>query len=142
MSTLVQWIHLAAAVVGIGGIGFIHMILIPSARHLEQAQQDLLFKYVSRRVQWMVWSVVLLLLGSGLYNIYAYYWGRSWGPHWAWLTIKILLSLCVFFISLGLNLPFAAFDWLRERRGMWLSIAFGLAMIVIFISAYLRRGVS
>ena len=135
-----QWIHLAAAVVGIGAIGFIHMVLIPSARALEPEQRDLLFKQVARKYHYVVWSTVLLLLASGLYNIHAHAWDRPGGVYWLWLAVKIVLALCVFFLAIGFTLPFAAFDWLRERRAMWLSIAFGLAMVVIFISAYLRRG--
>ena len=140
MSILMQWIHLVAAVVGIGGLGFIHMILIPASRDLEPGQRDLLFKRVSRKFQYVIWSVVLLLITSGLYNIHAHAWERPWGVYWKWLIVKIALALCVFFISLGLNLPLAVFDWLRAKRQMWLSIAFTLAMIVILISAYLRRG--
>ena len=140
MSILMQWIHLVAAVVGIGGLGFIHMILIPASRDLEPGQRDLLFKRVSRKFQYVIWSVVLLLITSGLYNIHAHAWERPWGVYWKWLIVKIVLALCVFFISLGLNLPLAVFDWLRAKRPMWLSIAFTLAMIVILISAYLRRG--
>ena len=140
MSILMQWIHLVAAVVGIGGLGFIHMILIPASRDLEPGQRDLLFKRVSRKFQYVIWSVVLLLITSGLYNIHAHAWERPWGVYWKWLIVKIVLALCVFFISLGLNFPLAVFDWLREKRQMWLSISFTLAMIVILISAYLRRG--
>ena len=140
MSVLMQWIHLVAAVVGIGGLGFIHMILIPASRDLEPEQRDLLFKRVSRKFQYVIWSVVLMLITSGLYSIHAHAWERPWGVYWKWLIVKIVLALCVFFISLGLNLPLAVFDWLRQKRQMWLSIAFTLAMIVILISAYLRRG--
>ena len=140
MSTLIQWVHLVAAVVGIGAIGFIHMILIPSARVLDQEQQDLLLKQVARRVRWVVWIVFLLLMTSGIYNISEHVWDRPGGLYWTWLMIKIVLAFGVFFITIGLNTPFAIFDWLRERRRMALSIAFGLAMIVILISAHLRRG--
>lgn len=140
MSVLMQWVHLVAAVVGIGGLGFIHMILIPASRDLEPEQRALLFKRVSRKFQYVIWSVVLMLITSGLYNIHAHAWERPWGVYWKWLIVKIVLAGGVFFISLGLNLPLAIFDWLREKRQMWLSIAFSLAMIVILISAYLRRG--
>ena len=140
MSTLMQGIHLVAAVVGIGAIGFIHMILIPSARALEPEQRDLLFKRVAGKYHYIVWSTVLMLLASGLYNIHAHAWNHPGGVYWFWLTVKMVLALGVFFLAIGLTLPFAAFDWLRERRAMWLSITFALAMIVIFISAYLRRG--
>lgn len=140
MSVLMQWIHLVAAVVGIGGLGFIHMILIPASRDLEPAQRDLLFKRVSRKYQYVVWSVVLMLIGSGLYNIHAHAWERPWGDYWKWLIVKIFLAFVVFFFSLGLNIPLSIFDWLRQKRQMWLSITFTVALVVILISAYLRRG--
>ena len=140
MSVLMQWIHLVAAVVGIGGLGFIHMILIPASRDLEPGQRDLLLKRVSRKYQYVVWSVVLMLIASGLYNIHAHAWERPWGTYWKWLIVKISLAFIVFFFSLGLNLPLAIFDWLRQKRQMWLSITFSVALVVIFISAYLRRG--
>ena len=82
MSVLMQWIHLVAAVVGIGGLGFIHMILIPASRDLEPEQRDLLFKRVSRKFQYVIWSVVLLLITSGLYSIHAHAWERPWGVYW------------------------------------------------------------
>jgi hypothetical protein len=52
--------------------------------------------------------------------------------------VKIILALFVFAISLLLTLPLKIFDRFRARRQMWLSIAFGLALAVILISAYLR----
>lgn len=140
MSVLMQWIHLVAAVVGIGGLGFIHMILIPASRDLEPSQRDLLLKRVSRKYQYVVWGVVLMLITSGLYNIHAHAWERPWGIYWKWLIVKIFLAFVVFFFSLGLNIPLSIFDWLRQKRQMWLSITFSVALVVILISAYLRRG--
>jgi hypothetical protein len=79
------------------------------------------------------------LLVSGLYSVREYYWEVAWGKSWALLTVKIVLALFVFVIALGLTLPFRLFDWVRARRQIWLSVAVGLAVAVIFISAYLRR---
>lgn len=139
MPTFVQWIHLAAAVIGIGGIGFLLVILLPSVRILNPEQRDLLLKAVLRRFRWASWAVIVLLLGSGLYNV-GHVWAVPWGTYWQFLTVKIILALLVFSISLCLTLPFKVFNWFRARRPMWLSVAFVLAMIVILISAYLRRG--
>lgn len=139
MSTFMQWIHLAAAVVGVGGIGFLVFLLIPSTRVLLPEHQDALMKKVLRRFRLVSWSVIVLLIVSGLYNLRAYYWELAWGRAWLLLTMKILLALLVFGVSLSLTLPFPLLAKLRKRREQLLVTAFALAMVVILISAYLRR---
>jgi len=138
MSVLVQWIHVTAAVIGVGGLGFLLLILFPSARILSPEQHDLLLKAVMARFRWVASAVIVLLLTSGLYRIRLRYWEAPWASTWKWLTVKIVLALFVFAISLLLTLPLKIFDRFRARRQMWLSIAFGLALAVILISAYLR----
>jgi hypothetical protein len=91
------------------------------------------------RFRWVSWSVIFLLLVSGLYSIRQYYWEMAWGKSWALLTVKIVLALFVFVVVLALTLPLKLFDRVRARRQIWLSIAVGLAVAIIFISAYLRR---
>ena len=139
MSTLVQWIHVTAAVIGVGGMAFLLFILIPSLGALDPEPRVLLAKRVMNRFRWVSWSVIFLLLVSGLYSIRQYYWELAWGKSWAFLTVKIVLACIVFVIALGLTLPFKLFDWVRARRQAWLAIAVGLAVAIIFISAYLRR---
>jgi uncharacterized membrane protein len=139
MPTLVQGIHVTAAVFGVGGMAFLLFILMPSLRAFPPERRDLLAKQIMDRFRWIIWSAIILLLLSGLYSIRQYYWEVAWGKSWALLTAKIVLSLFVFVIALALTLPFKLFDWVRARRRMWLSIAVGLAVAVIFIAAYLRR---
>jgi uncharacterized membrane protein len=38
MATLLQWIHVGAAVVGVGGMGFLVLVLIPSGAVLQPDQ--------------------------------------------------------------------------------------------------------
>jgi uncharacterized membrane protein len=140
MATLVQWIHVTSAVIGVGGMAFLLFILMPSLGALDPEQRGLLAKRVMDRFRWVSWSVIFLLLVSGLYSIRQYYWEMAWGKSWAFLTVKIVLAFSVFVIVLVLTLPFKLFDRVRARRQIWLSIAFGLAIAIIFISAYLRRG--
>jgi uncharacterized membrane protein len=139
MPTVMQGIHLYAAVVGVGGIAFLLFLLIPSARWLAPEQREALMKRILERFRWVSWSVILVLIGSGLYNVRAYYWELAWGRAWLLLTIKIILALLVFAVSLALTLPLPFFARFRERRERWLAAALALATIVILISAYLRR---
>ena len=138
MTALVQWVHLVSAVVGVGGIAFVLVVLLPSLRVLGNDQRALLLKTVMGRFRWASWAAILLLLGSGLYNLRLRSWEAPWGPYWKFLTVKIFLALCVFIISLLLTLPFPALDRVRAKRQLWLSIALGIAALVILISAYLR----
>jgi uncharacterized membrane protein len=135
-----QWIHVTAAVIGVGGMAFLLFILMPSLGVLRPEHREVLAKQVMDRFRWITWSVIFLLLVSGLYGIRQYYWEVAWGKSWVFLTVKIVLALLVFVAALALTLPFKLFDRVRARRQIWLSIAFSLAVAVILISAYLRRG--
>jgi uncharacterized membrane protein len=139
MSTFLQWVHVTAAVIGVGGMAFLLLILMPSLGALPAEQRDLLAKQVMKRFRWMIWSAILVLLLSGLYTVRLHYWDVAWGRAWALLTVKIVLALFVFVIVLALTLPFKLFERVRARRRLWLSIAVGLAVVVILIAAYLRR---
>ena len=140
MPTLMQWIHLMAAVVGLGGMGFLLLILIPSLGVLSAEQREALSKAVAGRFRWVSWSAVTLLLLSGIYNTRYYYREVPWGPAWKFLTLKILLALALFAIVLALTIPFRLFEPMRARRRIWLLGAFILGVAVVLISAYLRRG--
>jgi uncharacterized membrane protein len=138
MTALIQGIHLLAAVVGVGGMAFVLFILLPSARVLGEEHRPLLLKSVLNRFRWASWGAILLLLASGLYNIHLRAWEAPWGSYWKLLTLKIVLAFCVFTISLLLTLPIPALESFRAQRRKWLSIALGIAVAVILISAYLR----
>ncbi|HKT11351.1 MAG TPA: hypothetical protein VJW77_05945 [Terriglobia bacterium] len=139
MSTFMQWVHLSAAVICVGGMAFMLLALFPAAVRLEQEQRDSLLNGVLGRFRWVSWSMILLLVGSGLYNV-KLVWLVPWGPYWRFLAIKIALALAVFLIILCLTIPLRVFDGFRRRLKQWVYAAFWLALIVILISAYLRRG--
>jgi uncharacterized membrane protein len=138
MQTFVQWVHVAAAVIGVGGIGFLAFVLLPSAGILNADQRDLLMRVVQRRFRWVTWSVIVLLIVSGLYNA-GLSWDVPWGTYWKFLTLKIFLAFVVFAIALCVTLPLKALERFRAKRHTWLFVAFGIAMLVILISAFLRR---
>jgi len=139
MSTFLQWVHVTAAVLGVGGMAFLLIVLIPGIRDLQPEQRERLSKQVTGRFRWVLWSSMAIMLLSGLYNIREYYWEVAWGKSWELLTVKIVLAGIVFAIALAVTLPFRLFNWARARRQIWLAIAVGISIVVIFISAYLRR---
>lgn len=140
MTTFVQWVHVSAVVIGVGGIAFLLLVLLPSLKSLNPDQHDLLLKSVTGRFRWFVWSIILLILASGVFMVRQFYWEVAWGRSWKFLTAKIVLAFVLFGISFCLTIPLGIFDRFRKRRQLWLSISFTLAMIIILISAYLRRG--
>jgi len=140
MSTLVQGIHVTAAAICVGGLAFLLFVLTPSLGNPQPEQRDLWAKQVIDRFRWVLWTAIIVLLVSGLYGIREYYWEVAWGKSWELLTVKIVLAFVVFFIALALTLPLKIFNWVRAHRQVWLAIAVGLAVTVIFIAAYLRRG--
>ncbi len=139
MATLAQWIHVSAAVIGVGGIAFYLFVLRPSLETLEDEPRALLTGTAHKRFCWIIWSAILLLTASGIYNVHLV-WYVAWGRYWEFLALKIGLALIVFAIAFCLTVPLGIFERFRSRRDLWLSIAFGLAIAVILISAYLRRG--
>ena len=139
MPTFVQGIHVAAVVIGVGGLAFLLFVLTPSLGDLRPEQRALLAQQVIGRFRWVIWSAIVVLLASGLYSIREYYWEMAWGKSWELLTVKIIVACIVFVIGLALTLPVKLFDWVRARRQVWLAIAVSLSVVIIFISAYLRR---
>jgi uncharacterized membrane protein len=139
MATLVQWVHVTAAVIGVGGLAFLLFVFMPSLGALPPEHRDLLAKQVMGRFQWIIWSAILVLLVSGVYSVRQYYWEAAWGKSWTLLSVKIILSLFLFIVALALTLPLKLFDRIRARRQIWLAIAVGVGVAVILIAAYLRR---
>ena len=135
-----QWLHLMAAVVGLGGLGFLLLIFLPSIQGLSADQREGLIKAVAGRFRWASWSAIFLLIVSGLYNIRRYYWEDPWDRAWKLLTVKVGLSFALFGIVLALTIPLQFLERIRARRKDWLLAAFIMGVVVILISAYLRRG--
>ena len=142
MSTFMQWLHLMAAVVGLGGMGFSLLILMPSLGVLSPEQREELSKAVAGRFRLVSWAAIALLIASGLYNIRRYYWEDPWDRAWKLLTLKVVLSFALFAVVLrGPAIPLlACSNGMRARRKTWLIVGFSLGVAVVLISAYLRRG--
>jgi uncharacterized membrane protein len=139
MPTLMHAIHLMAAVLGLGGLGYLLLTLLPSLEVLNPEQRQVLSRAVTERFRWISWSAMVLLAITGIYSVRCYYWEVPWGWAWKLLTIKIVLSFALFIMVLLLTLPVRFLAPLRTRRRQWLLATFLLGIVVVVISAYLRR---
>lgn len=138
LNALIQWLHITAAVVGVGGIAFMRLILIPSLGQLEPPARQRLLESVLPKFRLTVWTVIGVLIGSGLYNLATS--DHLGDPRYLRaLEIKILLAVILFAISFGTTLPFPALAGMQKQRSRWLAVNLVLGIIILLFSAYLRR---
>lgn len=130
-----RYLHVAAAVVLVGGMTFLSIALKPSARLLADADRKRLMDAVQERFKRVVYLCFAVLAASGFYNWMlladAY---RGLGPRAnAVIGIKVLLALIAFAIiwsrSIGLlKLPGKACHLINLH----------LAAIIILLAGLLR----
>lgn len=138
LNAFIQWLHITAAVVGIGGIAFLRLILIPSLANLEPPARERLLQSVLPKFRLAVWTVIGVLIGSGLYNLATS--AHLGDPRYLRaLEIKILVAVILFAISFGITLPFPALAGMQKQRPRWLAVNVVLGIIILLFSAYLRR---
>ena len=142
MRIAIQWLHLLSAIVAIGGSFFLRFVLLPASQSLDGAQRQQLTDGVMKRFRPILWVSITVLFFTGLYNagMVAMRGGLVAAPAYLQLLlIKILLALVIFGIAFLLTAPGDIFSSLKTRRKQLLTVNVVLAVIVVFLSAYLRR---
>ena len=152
LPALIQWIHVGSVVLLIGGFFFLRVILLPSAKVLPEDQRPKLVDAAFRRFRVVVWSALLTILFSGVYNFIAFL--RSTGSfsqdlpkepvqdlstYILVLGVKIFIVFIIFTFGVLLTLPYPVFAPIQRRPTPWLNLTLILGLIVIFLSALLRR---
>lgn len=131
LTVVLRWLHIASVVTLIGGLIYGRVVL---ARGMELFASDSLSALEERAAaafRPLVYAAVTALIASGVYNIFASP-GHSGRYHMV-LGIKLLLVAHIFAVSLLVVRP----D--RPRRARMMGSAAISGLIVIAISAYLRR---
>ena len=141
MNTVVQWVHLLSAVLTIGGVVFLRFVVLPSAESLEEDTRNTLMGRVLRRFRPLLWTGIGLLLLTGLYNVWlvAVWGGFTVQKYLFVLLVKVGLVLLMFAVAFMLTVPGEAFSRLKARRKSWLTVNVVLGLLVILLSAFLRR---
>jgi len=139
-----RWLHIATAIVVLGGTVFMRFVLLPAAESLPQAEHDALRAKVVARWKKFVMAGIALFLLSGFYNylVVSVPKHKGDGLYHGLMGTKIILAFIVFFLASVLVGRSARFEPLRRDRKKWLLITIVVAFIIVLISSYLRiRGI-
>ncbi len=152
LPALIQWIHVGSVVLLIGGFFFLRVILLPAAKVLPENQRLKLVEAAFRRFRVVIWSALLTILFSGVYNFIAFL--RSTGSlsqdapkepvenlstYIIVLGVKLFIVFIIFTFGVLLTFPYPVFIPIQRRPAPWLNLTLILGLIVIFLSALLRR---
>ncbi len=151
LALLSRWLHILAAMAAVGGPLFIRFALIPAVDEtLPESERKALHARLRKRWSRVVMAAIALLLITGLYNfILLRNASQAWGPSWQsggenarlyqiLFGIKVLLALGVFFLASALTGSSAAFEPIRAKARMWVTITLLLGVLIVCISGQMR----
>ena len=131
LSTLVRWLHLTAAATIVGGFVYARLVVAASAAVLPASAIG--------RARRLWFSAVGVLLLTGIYNLITSISGKPPLYH-ALLTLKILLALHVFSIAILTSVPPGVNPGRDARRPRLMAGAVISGVVILLLSAILRRG--
>ncbi len=142
-----QWIHVGSVVLMIGGFFFFRVVLLPIANR--SSDPGALISSALRRFSGIVWTALLTVLISGLYNFISFFRAARAGAidpavsdyslYILVLGVKLFIVFLIFTLAIFLTFPYPVFDVYQKKPAPWLNLTVILGLIVIFLSAYLRR---
>ena len=102
LPALIQWIHVGSVVLLIGGFFFLRVILLPAVKMLPEDQQPKILEAAFRRFRVVIWSALLTILFSGVYNFIAFL--RSTGSFSQDSAKEPIENLSTYILVLGVKL--------------------------------------
>ena len=142
----------------IGGFFFFRVVFLPIVGRL--SKPEVLISSALRRFSGVVWTALLTVLISGLYNFITFFrTARSvattethvaaqlasacstadYSLYILVLGAKLFIVFLIFTLAIILTFPYPVFDVFQKRPAPWLNLTVILGLIVIFLSAFLRR---
>jgi uncharacterized membrane protein len=140
--SLTRFVHVATAVVLVGGTFFMRYVLGPAASGtLSADEHSRLRAGVLSRWKMIVHIGIALFLVSGGINyarVIAEQSHKGDGLYHALLGTKFLLALAIFFIASALVGRSQRFEAMRGQIRLWLGVNLLLATLILGISAFLK----
>ncbi len=128
----IRWIHIASVVTLIGGFIYARFVLAPALEGLAASDRQALVKRTADHFRPILYTVLVTILGSGLYN---YLSKTSYPPHYhMWIGIKFLFVLHIFAVTILYTLPGPD----ESKRNRWLSGMVVSGLIIFALSGWLR----
>ncbi len=139
LEVLSRFLHVAAAIVMVGGTVFMRFLLMPAAKELPEAEHDQLRQRLLARWKRVVHIGITMLLLSGLFNYMQQIpKHKGDGLYHALLGMKMLLALAVFFIASVLVGRSATFEKMRQNRAKWMGLIVLLSALIVGISGFVK----
>jgi putative copper export protein len=139
LNVITRWLHVAAAVLGVGGLLFMLLVATPALQGLPNAAE--VADALRRRFKIVAHTAIGLLLLTGFYNYLIVAAPKVEtttfrAQYHMLMGTKILLSLVLFTISILLLRPTPA---MQANRRQWLTANALLGLLILLLAAYLRR---
>lgn len=137
-----RWLHIAAAIVALGGAFFSRVALMRAAGEALSAEaHDKLRDAVRRRWAPLVHASIAILLVTGGYNfvVLALPPKIEPMPYHAIFGLKFFAALAIFFLASVLVGRGQGLQGIRQNRGRWLTVLLVLGGVVVLVSGVLNQ---
>jgi uncharacterized membrane protein len=135
-------LHVATAIVVVGGTFFIRCVLFPAAKQnlSDDAHARLRGGVMGTWKKIVHTGIVLFILTGGInyYRVIAAETHKGDPVYHAVLGTKIILALVIFFIASVLVGRAAAFEGMRKNAPKWMTVNLILATLIVAASGFLR----
>lgn len=127
-----RWIHIASVVTLLGSFIYARYMVAPALASLAETVRTAFEKQVLERFRPLLYTLLVTILGSGLYN---YLTKPSYPAHYhMWIGIKFLFVLHIFAVTILYTLASAD----SAKRSRWLAGMVWTGLAIIAISGILR----
>lgn len=136
-----RWLHIAAAIIAVGGLVFLRMVLHPAARTtLDETAHLKLREAVIGRWARVVHVCIAFLILSGIYNAVIMFPRHPGQPlYHSLFGLKVLLALVLFFLAIALTGRSEALAAIRRNSPWWMTVNIILAAAVVLLSNILKN---
>ena len=139
IDVLMQWLHLLAASVLVGGAIYARLGVAPALAELGTEPRAKALGTLVARIRPVAFAAVGAVLLSGLWSLATKFSGKPPAYHMAF-GVKFLLALHVMAMAFLLAVPPGANPARDARRPRWLAGMALSGVLILLLSAYLRRG--
>jgi hypothetical protein len=135
---IARFVHIISAILLLGGAFYARQVLLPVLSGLPSGHVDLAARTSQVRFRTTLWTLLVLIVLSGLYNFTTYSGPRHTSSYQMWFGIKMLLVLHILATAiLWSTTPYSGETSIPKSNRRLLGMVIS-GFIVVFISAYLR----
>jgi uncharacterized membrane protein len=135
---LFRFLHIASVIVFLGGVFYARQVLVPVLNVLPEDVRMPSAAGAQFRFRAILWTLLVLIVGSGLYNFFTYSGPKHTQAYQAWFGIKMLLVAHILATAIlwGTS-PYGDVTVAGKSKHRLGSMLIS-GLLVVAISAYLR----